>query len=136
MVCASYILIFVYTQKNNLQNNVITREQQKKLFQISYNRISADAKRLATKSDVQRMYGRTDWGRLNSKIKDVVVDLRYRGDYTAAARRKIQKAIVKNDLRSFKKLMSDEDFWVKKMKVPKDRFQRRKDALLKPDKNQ
>ena len=51
--------VFVYTQNNNLQNNVITREQQYKLFQISYDRISADAKRLATKSDVQRTYGKT-----------------------------------------------------------------------------
>ena len=31
--------------------------------------------------------------------------------------------------------MSDEDFWVKKMGVPKDRYQRRKDALLKQDKH-
>ena len=80
------------------------------------------------------IYGKTDWGRLNPKIKKVVVDLRYRGDYKPETRRKIQKAIADNDLQSFKNLMSDKDFWVKKMGVPEDRFKRREDALLKQDK--
>ena len=59
----------------------------------------------------------------------MVVDLRYRGDYTPGTRRKIQKAIAANDLKEFKKLMSDRDYWVKTRGVPESRFEARKKAL-------
>ena len=61
------------------------------------------------------------------------MDLRYRGDYTAKAKSKIQKAIVANDLKSFTKLISDEDFWVKKMGVPKDREREREILFIHAD---
>jgi hypothetical protein len=80
---------------------------------------------------VEKDYGKTDWARLNSAIKDVVVDLRYRGDYTSTTRQKIQRAIAANDLKSFTQLMSDENYWLKQIKVPRDRFLRRKNALVK-----
>lgn len=118
-------------QRNNLQNFIITHNQQKKLFYIAYDSIAADAKRLATKPDVQRAYGVTNWSRLDSTIKDVVVDLRYRGDYTPTTRRKIQRAIAANNLKLFTRLMSDENYWLKKIGVPKDRFLRRKNVLVK-----
>ena len=121
-------------QKNNIQDYVITPTQQKNLFKISYSEIAADTKRIATKPDVQAKYGKTNWDGLNTKIKDVVVDLRYRGDYTPETRKKIQKAIADNDLKEFTKLLSDKNYWVKERGVPEDRFQRRKNALLKQDK--
>ncbi|CAB4008787.1 Hypothetical predicted protein [Paramuricea clavata] len=120
-----------YLKKNNLQTYTITHNQQKKLFYIAYDAIAADARRLATKPDVQRAYGKTNWARLNSAIKDVVVDLRYRGDYTPTTRRKIQRAIAANNLKSFTQLMSDQNYWLKQIKVPRDRFLRRKNALVK-----
>ena len=85
-----------------------------------------DAKRLATKPDVVEAYTNTNWDGLNDAIKDVVVDLRYRGDYDARTRKKIQNAIAANDLNAFKSLMSDRDYWVKQRGVPPDRFERRK----------
>ena len=78
---------------------------------------------------MQKKYGTTDWDRLNSAIKEVVVDLRYRGDYTPATRRKIQSAIAANNLALFTKLMSKEDYWRNEIKVPRDRFWRRVNAL-------
>lgn len=107
----------------------MTHKQQKQLFTKTYNSMADDAKRIATKSDVVKKYGKTNWNGLNDGIKDAVVDLRYRGDYTPATRRKIQSAIAANDLKKFTKLMSDEDYWVKERGVPKDRFERRKKAL-------
>lgn len=78
-----------------------------------------------------KAYGKTDWARLNSAIKDVVVDLRYRGDYTPRTRRKIQRAIAANDLKKFTVLMSDRNFWVNQIGVPKNRFERRKNYLVR-----
>ncbi|XP_028399277.1 uncharacterized protein LOC114522730 [Dendronephthya gigantea] len=119
-----------FLKRNNLQSSVITHEQQKKLFYIAYDPIAADARRLATKPDVQRAYGRTNWALLNNAIKDVVVDLRYRGDYTPTTRRMIQRAIVANDLQKFTLLMSDSNYWLNTIRVPRDRFLRRKNALI------
>ena len=76
---------------------------------------------------MEKTYGKTDWDGLNRKIKDVVVDLRYRGDYTSTTRKKVQKAIANNGLEEF--TMSDRDYWVGERGVPKDRFKRRKKAL-------
>ena len=78
-----------------------------------------------------KAYGKTDWNKLNSAIKNVVVDLKFRGDYKSTTRKKIQAAIASNDLKRFTKLMSDRDYWVNKMGVPEDRFKRRKAALEK-----
>ena len=79
---------------------------------------------------MERAYGKTDWNQLNSAIKEVVVDLRYRGDYTPTTRRKIQRAVAANNLQLFTQLMSDESYWMGTIKVPKDRFLRRKNALV------
>ncbi|CAB4007938.1 Cytoplasmic dynein 1 heavy chain 1, partial [Paramuricea clavata] len=118
-----------YLKKNNLQDYTITHEQQKKLFYIVYDPIAADAERLATKDDVVKKFGKTDWAKLNNAIKEIVIDLRYRGDYTPTTRNKIQRAIVANDLKLFTELMSDENYWRKKIGVPEDRFLRRKNYL-------
>jgi hypothetical protein len=64
-----------------------------------------------------------------------VIDLRYRGDYTPTTRNKIQRAMVANNLKLFTQLMSDENYWRKTIGVPRDRFFRRKNYLVKaPDK--
>ena len=118
-----------YLKKNGITEFLITHEQQKKLFDITYKEEAAEAKRIATKSDVEEAYGKTDWDKLNDAIRDVVVDLKYRGDYTPKTRKKIQAAIASNDLKRFTKLMSDRDYWLKQIGVPKDRFERRKAAL-------
>ncbi len=80
---------------------------------------------------MEKKYGKTDWARLNSAIRDTVVDLRYRGDYTPKTRQMIQSAVAANDLKKFKQLMSNEKYWVNERGVPKDRFMRRKNALEK-----
>lgn len=71
---------------NNLKNFKITGQQQLNLFNLDYPRFVADTEREATKADVTARYGATDWGALNGTIKELLVDLRYRGDYPLDSR--------------------------------------------------
>ncbi len=114
-----------FLEENDLEDFEITPRTQLKLFEIEYRRQEADARRLATKADVTRAYGKTDWEGLHPVIKEVLVDLRFRGDYTPACRRFLQKHVAANDLGAFAKEVSDPERWPN---VPSDRFNRRKKA--------
>ncbi|MEH6471750.1 MAG: LysM peptidoglycan-binding domain-containing protein [Halopseudomonas sp.] len=103
----------------------ITPQQQKQLFIQTYQELEGDVIRICTKLDVEHKYGRTEWDTLDQAIRDTVVDLRYRGDYTAATRQRIQPIIVANDLAQLKLLMADRQYWVERMGVPVNRFNRR-----------
>lgn len=84
----------------------ITPKQQLKLFNFDYAKYLQDTQRLCTKADVQVAYGKCDWNGLDPAIKEVLVDLRYRGDYTPAARKIIQRSVSNNDLKEFKEAVS------------------------------
>lgn len=112
-----------FIEENNLESFQISPKVQLELFKIEYGRQEADAKRLATKPDVVKKYGKTNWSRLNPAIRTVVVDLRFRGDYTPSARRFLQASIAKNDLDDFRNAIGNRDLWPN---VPEDRFDRRK----------
>ncbi len=107
---------------NDLLDFQITPEIQKKLFKISYDDEAAEVQRICAKNDVVKLYGATDWGILNKTIKDIVVDLKFRGDYTPSSRRFLQKSIADNDLTEFKKHILNKDNW---KNVPPGRFDRR-----------
>jgi hypothetical protein len=64
----------------------------------------------------------TEWGTLHAAIKDIAIDLKFRGDYTSASRKKIQKSIADNDMVEFKKQIKNQTNWPD---VPSDRFNRR-----------
>ena len=74
-------------------------------------------------------YGATDWDGLDPIVRDVVVDLRYRGDYTPATRNKVQPIIVANSRSRLKQLMATEQYWRFQLNVPRDRFDRRRKYL-------
>lgn len=101
----------------------ITPEQQRKLFEITYSEMEEDIKRIS--NNEKDKYGAVDFETLNPKIKDVLVDLRFRGDYTPDSRKLIQKPVANNDFQAFKEAMGNE-YWVNKSTpVPSDRFKRR-----------
>lgn len=100
----------------------ITLAQQKALFAITYAEIEHSAKAICTSDAVERLYGKTAWDQLHPAIRDLVIDLRYRGDYTPTSRERIQKAIVANDLRALAASLNDRAQWPN---VPLDRFKRR-----------
>ena len=102
--------------------------QDKLFFDILLPRYTSEVKRISEKPDVVAKYGATDWDNLDPRIKDVAVDLIYRGDYTGHTREKVQPFIVKNDVDGLKTLMNDSQYW-KGLGVPDDRFQRRAEFL-------
>jgi len=107
----------------------VAPKQQKALFMLTYKELEGDVIRICTKADVVAKYGALTWEALDPTIRDVLVDLRYRGDYTGATREKVQSAVVKNSRNAFSRALSNEDYWVAQRSVPRDRFRRRRDYL-------
>jgi len=100
----------------------LTYDQQKKLFEFSYNSMEATVRRICNKSDVVAKYGATDFDTLNSAILEIAVDMCFRGDYTPNSRKRVQPCIADNDFEGFFKVISDQAYW---SNVPNDRFKRR-----------
>ncbi len=113
---------------NKLNKFEITELTQKILFDITFKSEAAEAQRLCQKEDVQDKYGICNWSKLNPAIQEIVVDLKYRGDYTGTSRAFLQKLIVANDLEGFAKALSNISNW---KNVPTDRFNRRTAFLAK-----
>lgn len=115
-----------FLRENGLGEFEISPAAQRKLFEIAYEAEAAEARRLATKEDVRAKYGEVDWERLDPAIREMLIDMKFRGDYTPGARAKIQKLVVANDLEGFARDLADRANWPD---VPKDRFERRKRFL-------
>ncbi len=117
----------------------ITSEQQEALFETTYAEHLTDVKRISgnyakTKGKEAGTDGaelQIDFDTLHPAIKDILVDLRYRGDYTPATRVHVQPLAIANDLQGLATVMADKEKWAS---VPADRFERRKkymaDAVL------
>lgn len=112
-----------YIKDNGLDKLEITAEAQMVLFENEYAKLSAETKRLCTKADVTQKYGKCDWESMDPALKELVIDMRYRGDYTPAARAKIQQALVTQDYAILLTLFSSKSNWPD---VPKERFNARK----------
>ncbi|MFC1750236.1 pesticin C-terminus-like muramidase [Pseudomonadota bacterium] len=118
--------------EKNYEELLISPAQQKRLFIIAYQELEGDVKRICTKADVEAKYGETHWDTLNQLIKDVVVDLRYRGDYTPATRQRVQPLLIgddNGDLLGMSQLMANKRYWVRERRVPLDRYKRRMNYL-------
>ncbi|BAZ50404.1 hypothetical protein NIES4103_30200 [Nostoc sp. NIES-4103] len=120
----------------------ITPEQQKNLFDIIWTNQYKEVQRISNKEDVVKAYGQVDFSKLDPAIRDLAVDLKYRGDYNSATRSKVQELMSKNDLQGLLKLMSDKNFWQNNkvkgtdgkeytINVPDDRFKQRIQFLEK-----
>lgn len=108
---------------NKLESFEIDSATQVKLFDISYAREAKEVDRLSSKDDVVEAYGSVDWTKTDPAIRELVIDLKFRGDYDGRARRLIQKHIVDNDVEALAKVMGESGNW---KNVPKDRFDARK----------
>lgn len=117
--------------KENLHRlPLLGTHEQKRLFEkVLYPWYERDTRRLSEKPDVVRRYGAVQWGDLNPAIKDVLVDLRFRGDYTPRTRQKLQSLVVRNDIEGLLQVMQDRNFWINSMGVPADRFELRAGRL-------
>lgn len=108
-----------------LYDTEITPRQQWLLFNAIYDELEQDVLRICTKSDVVRKYGATQWNALDPLIRDVIVDLRFRGDYTPKTRLRVQPLLVEGDTAGIVQLMDDHNYWVGSFRVPTDRYKRR-----------
>ncbi len=118
-----------FITQHNLSNFEISPAQQKLLFALTYQQMVSDVLRICQKPDLVARYGPTDWAALPAKVRDLVVDLRYRGDYTPSSRERLQPLLVVNNSAGIRQLMADETYWCGPEKVPQDRFRRRRDYL-------
>lgn len=127
---------YLSTAPESIRKQTITRKQQHQLFLYTYRLMEADVKRICIANVTLKKYfpamvnqGEEAWNAIEQEIKDLMIDLRYRGDYKPATREKIQELCYKNDFTSLKQAMQDEAFWVLIHKVPPDRFNKRKEYV-------
>lgn len=117
-----------HIKNNNLTSFEITQQQQVKLFHITFQEERSEARRLCSKPDVEEEYGKCNWDQLDKTIVDILVDLKFRGDYTPNARRKIQEYVAENDVEGLYGVIADRRHW---LTVPADRFRRRVEFMKK-----
>jgi hypothetical protein len=118
----------------HIRQHKISRKQQHQLFVYTYKLMEADVRRISVANATLNKYqpsmvdqGEAAWNAIDGKIKDLMVDLRYRGDYKPDTREKIQEHCYTNDFLSLKQAMRDETFWMSEHNVPSDRFNKRKE---------
>ena len=108
---------------HDLLDYEISPQIQLKLFEKVYAFMLGEITRLSNGIDTIRAYGKVDLNRLDKRIVDVLVDLRYRGDYTPASRKFLQKHVASNDFGKFKAEIAKQSNWPQ---VPRARFELRK----------
>lgn len=112
--------------KNRSSLPEITPEQQEKLFEATYAEMAKDVQRISNDDDAVRKYGELDLEDMPEAMRDLVVDLRYRGDYTPKSRALLQEDLAQGDLIGATDTMSKRKNW---RGVPEERFERRKKYL-------
>lgn len=115
-----------WLNNNGAELDEITPEQQKALFETTYQEMQDDVQRISDKPGVVSRYGELDLDEVDPAIRDILVDLRYRGDYTPNSRGGVQGLAASDDLEGLAAQMADRDAW---SNVPNDRFERRRDYL-------
>jgi len=100
----------------------IAKPAQVALFLITYADEKAVVDRISAKPDTVAAYGACDWAKTHQAVIDLLVDLKYRGDYTPDSRVLVQPLASRNDLAGLARVMKQRTSWPN---VPKDRFERR-----------
>lgn len=100
----------------------ISKPAQVALFLITYADEKAVVDRISAKPETVAAYGACDWSKTHQAVIDLLVDLKYRGDYTPDSRVLVQALASRNDLAGLAQVMKLRGNWPN---VPKDRFERR-----------
>ncbi|MEZ4447241.1 MAG: RHS repeat-associated core domain-containing protein [Polyangiaceae bacterium] len=116
-------------ERVELQGLEISPSAQKHLFEMTYEFMSAEVERISASPATVAEYGAVDFETLDPRIKAVLVDLRFRGDYRPRSRERIQQFAATNDVAGLREAMNDEDFWINQMGVPRDRYNLRRQYL-------
>ena len=100
----------------------ISKPAQVALFLITYADEKAVVDRISAKPETVAAYGACLWAKIDQAVIDLLVDLKYRGDYTPDSRVLVQPLAARNDLAGLAQAMKLRTNWPN---VPKDRFERR-----------
>jgi hypothetical protein len=100
----------------------ISKTAQVALFLITYADEKAVVDRISAKPETVAAYGACNWAKIDQAVIDLLVDLKYRGDYTPDSRVLVQPLASRNDLAGLAQVMKQRGNWPN---VPKDRFERR-----------
>jgi hypothetical protein len=129
--CAAYE--FVTQNKDKIGE--ISESQQLSLFKITYDELKRDVERICKDLDtIKKFHPKPDvspdeaWERIPQKIKELLVDMRYRGDYRERSREILQRHAYSGDIEGFGKMLSTRRYW---LNVSNDRFKRRVDYYEK-----
>ncbi|HEX2900147.1 MAG TPA: TIGR02594 family protein [Bacteroidia bacterium] len=114
-----------WVKNNKAKVGAINHDQQKLLFEIVYAEMKKSVIDISEKKAAKDKYGDVDFDNLHHAIMEILVDLRYRGDYKPSTREWIQPFAVKNDLKGFASAIGNKR-WMTEFGAPKDRFERRK----------
>lgn len=113
-----------FVNKAEIKAIIISEEAQKKLFEIVYPLYYKKARVICEKAHLEKVsYGKCKWVNMDNKVKELIADLIYRGDYSKASREKIQQALVAGDPAKIKEALD------KLSNVPLDRQLSRKKHL-------
>lgn len=107
-----------YIKDNEIEDFSLTPIQQLRLFNISFSKEKRNVKRILS---YKRM-GELNLDKVHPAIKEILVDLKFRGDFTKEMQQLLQKSIADNNLEEFAKFIQNKNNW---KKVPKDRFEKR-----------
>ncbi len=102
--------------------NPRSKPAQVALFLITYADEKAVVDRISAKPETVAAYGACVWAKTDQAVIDLLVDLKYRGDYTPDSRVLVQPLAARNDLAGLAQVMKVRGNWPN---VPKDRFERR-----------
>ncbi|PMG48287.1 hypothetical protein BCU90_08750 [Vibrio lentus] len=83
----------------------LTRKQQHLMFNVVYEFMEEKTRILLTKPDVQAKFGLVDWDNLPLNVKEVMIDLTYRGDNSPRTREGFVPALINFDIMTFKEIM-------------------------------
>ncbi|MGN4052446.1 hypothetical protein [Pseudomonas sp. SM4] len=113
---------YLNNASKEIRLHTITRKQQYKLFISVYEVMKQSVLSISRGGVNQKDYGILSWDSVSKKIQDIIIDLRYRGDYHKPSRKFIQKPFVENDLEKIKQEISRKSNWES---VPSERFSER-----------
>lgn len=89
----------------------ISPEQQMKLFEQSYRQAIDEARRQCEDAALASQYGAVQWLSLDHRIRDVLADLQFRGEYSGPALSLLQPAVVANNRQALAGVMSNSALW-------------------------
>ncbi|UIA90197.1 hypothetical protein LU631_24330 [Erwinia tracheiphila] len=125
--CSAYN--FVLNNRDSISE--ITDQQQLLLFISTYEELKKDVERICKNKLIIMEYhpnptisSTLAWDNIPGKIKEILIDLRYRGDYGTVTRPYLQRLAYAGDLTGFGRMIADRTTW---FFVPQDRFKRRVD---------